>query len=661
MLPTSQYPVDDTVDKTDALPDYYKSLPTSLASKFQNLDNSSVYSRCKDALKSAATKNFIVDFGGGTEAGGQAWCAVDIDPADRQGLTQLLNKDRPLSLRTRWINIFAPYEQADLVAAITSKYGFSPRLTNVITTPPMSAAALAPAPQRPPSARRRSRIFHPRSTRPDIETGSEHVHGHGHGHGHGQQVPPTDIEMRQLAAARLAGTNYMDLAQSVWHWHAVEWGNSYICTGFNHLHIVPTEQEAAAAAAADGPDGVQAAGNDSEEDDEEEEFDTGDYNPEGRRIWSWLILCDDGTVISIQEPLAQIAPDDLVKVRRNMLGVFRSLSLSDAASNSAESLILGGGLDDLPFRVQGPRGTPREFENVQAGPSLLLYYLFDDWHSIYRFVRLRGDPYSTQMRRLRNDMHKNPNLGHLAKLNALTRQLAMLKRMYETRKIILDNVLYRQENASKNSPGGALPLELRKRSEGNLDSAGDYDAPFDATANPFLSSMGSPDVLGVTLSTLAVAKFERLRDRIRLYILGELDALLVEKSELENLTFNLISLKQSATVEVLTRVTIWLAAFTVLFLPLTLVTGYFSMQLRDLQNVYTQTTFWGSAGVSIAVTLLVLYTVGKSTRTVQVGDVIAAVRKVWFGWTERKKLRKRKKTKAGSVRENGGSEGGKMQ
>lgn len=346
-----------------------------------------------------------------------------------------------------------------------------------------------------------------------------------------------------------------------------------------------------------------------------------------------------GTVISIQEPLGfGLSRNDVLIIRRNMLTVFRSLSLSPAAkaSSAKESdAAVGSGMDDLPFRRH-----QAQKEIVHGGPSLLFYYLFDDWISTYSFVLGRGAPYSTHMRDLRNQMHKDPQLSHLSKLHRLSRQLATLKRMYETKKIIVDNILNRQENGHQK--------------HGRIQKWADERDPNDPNVS-YATTMGDSDVLGVPLGPLSVAKFERLRDRIKLYALGELEALLLEKTELETLTFNLISLKQSTTVELLTRVTIWFAGFTFVFLPLTLVTGYFSMQVQGISGKYNERTFWGAGGVAVTVTLLVLYTVGKSTGTMEFGTMWRSIKKVWFSWLNKKRDRKRRR---GAERVSGGRSGG---
>lgn len=250
---------------------------------------------------------------------------------------------------------------------------------------------------------------------------------------------------------------------------------------------------------------------------------------------------------------------------------------------------------------------------------MLLYYLFDEWHSSYSFVLGRGYPYSLYMRQLRKAMSKHPELDHLTELNKLARQLDTLKRMYETKRIIVDNILCRHENS----------LSYRK-----------YGSPQPATPrikDTFVPTSGNPDILGVPLNALSVAKFERLRDRIKLYALGELESLLSEKGELENAAFNLISLKENETVEKLTRITIWLTKVTFLFMPLTLVTGYFSMQLKDINGVYDLRAFWGSVGVAVAVSLIVLYTVGKSTGTSEMRATWDGFVEVWVFWKRKGK------------------------
>lgn len=229
----------------------------------------------------------------------------------------------------------------------------------------------------------------------------------------------------------------------------------------------------------------------------------------------------------------------------------------------------------------------------------------------------------------RRDMQNNPELSQISRLHRLARQLATLKRMYETKKIIIDNVLYRQENShKKNTPQSVAPT---------TPPAGLPQSP--------VAPMGDPDILGVPLNPLAIAKFERLRDRIKLYALGEINDCLQEKAELVDMTFNLIALRESESVERLTRVAILLTKFAFLFVPLTLITGYFSMQLKDLEGVYKQRDFWGASGVFVFITILVLYTIGKTTDTMEGARMWEGVKEVWLGCFGKKGVQRTRRSR----------------
>ncbi|KAK5125707.1 hypothetical protein LTR85_011981 [Meristemomyces frigidus] len=132
--------------------------------------------------------------------------------------------------------------------------------------------------------------------------------------------------------------------------------------------------------------------------------------------------------------------------------------------------------------------------------------------------------------------------------------------------------------------------------------AAEVSSPEDAVIEA--NSISSRNLSG--LPPGAVARFERLRDRIDLCAITELEECIAEKDGLVQMNFNLIALRQAQTVERLTRTTILLAKLTTLFLPLSLAMNYFSMQLKDLNSVPVR-TFWLTFMVVaiIAVTFLV--------------------------------------------------------
>ena len=76
-------------------------------------------------------------------------------------------------------------------------------------------------------------------------------------------------------------------------------------------------------------------------------------------------------------------------------------------------------------------------------------------------------------------------------------------------------------------------------------------------------------------------------------------------------------MKDSAAFGKLTRITILLAKVTILFLPVSLMTAYFSTQIDDLQGVYTKNDYWVSFGVIMFLTIVALVIFGYASDTVE--------------------------------------------
>ena len=195
--------------------------------------------------------------------------------------------------------------------------------------------------------------------------------------------------------------------------------------------------------------------------------------------------------------------------------------------------------------------------------------------------------------------------------------------MYETYVLIIDRILYRQENSLSMSKGGGKVIVI-----------GNNGAIDDIKALPKIpresSIMGDPKILGVPLSPLSVARFERLRDRIKLYALAEIQDCLDEKDGLVNMTFQLIAFKQTSAVERLTRVAILFAGATILFLPLTLITGFFSMEIDGMKGRWKEGHFWGASGVGVAITACLLVGVLKYSDAVE--SVKLRTQRAGGGW-----------------------------
>ena len=189
---------------------------------------------------------------------------------------------------------------------------------------------------------------------------------------------PQTAGNQTLANRKLTDIQLGHIVNEIWHWHTVDWGRRYLCLGYNSLFTV---------------NGVK--------------LDNGINKPEGKRIWTWLILCDDGTVISVYEnPFPHMAPDAKVlkTVRRNVHNVFLHLSrVSDTADHPNKQMTVQ--MRDFNLSAQTVDSTPPleaaskgiRFVPASDAPSLLFYYLFDDWILTYGIVSRRYYTYAQDM------------------------------------------------------------------------------------------------------------------------------------------------------------------------------------------------------------------------------------------------------------------------
>lgn len=83
--------------------------------------------------------------------------------------------------------------------------------------------------------------------------------------------------------------------------------------------------------------------------------------------------------------------------------------------------------------------------------------------------------------------------------------------------------------------------------------------------------------------------------------------------------FSLLTLKESLDVEHLTRITLLLTKFTILFLPASLVMAYFSVPFEHAE--YTLGQFWASFSVVFVLSLAALVGFGVVSGSLQTGWV----------------------------------------
>lgn len=110
-------------------PAYYRELGEDLERLILNLDSPSDFKFGETSLRDIKTRNFVLDF-----SDDEAWCGFNLEA---EQLGKLLRTSRPSSLNTRWINIWRPQEQKEVLEALAKHYDFSPRLLGLMSSPPL--------------------------------------------------------------------------------------------------------------------------------------------------------------------------------------------------------------------------------------------------------------------------------------------------------------------------------------------------------------------------------------------------------------------------------------------------------------------------------------------------------------------------------------------
>ncbi|KZM18463.1 hypothetical protein ST47_g10382 [Ascochyta rabiei] len=544
------------------LPQYYQDLgDTDITNCFRNFDLEKNFDRFDRQTRSPKTTNFCLDFGED-----EAFCAFDLAAFS---YSRLLEAPRPPHLHTRWINIWQPYNQKDTLRLIGQHYDFSPRLLSMMCSDPVPARSGSSNMDRSVStlrSRLSHRSKHSKSSSEKSKSGSnKNTIDSEESIGMTELMHSTQLEMvRDL-------THYQ-IVEDVWHWSTVDWGRRW----YNTLHNVHNKQT---------HHSHHHAGRLNRDQD----------IPYGKRVWNWLLLCEDKTVISISEDPFPFANGEvhgwdlrmLYTIRRNLVNVFRQLT-------KAPTPLADAALTQLPIRHRIGHSEEETAHRATDTPGLLFYYLFEDWGTTFGLISRSEEGYSAELDRLRKEMLIKADLTHVDQLHHIGCQLAVLRRVYHSYELLIERILEKREAtlaSLKNS-------HVMSHAESMLSSMHSTESP-----NPLLPELASS--LGVALSSAARVRFERLKDRIILYALSEIQECIDQKDSLVMMNFNLIAIKESFSVERLTWVTLVLAQITILFTPVTLMTGYFSIQFKDTE--FEIKSYWWAFAIVLSLSLLMLF------------------------------------------------------
>jgi len=123
-------------------------------------------------------------------------------------------------------------------------------------------------------------------------------------------------------------------------------------------------------------------------------------------------------------------------------------------------------------------------------------------------------------RKQRREMLVRANLEHVDQLYHIGCQLSVLKRVYQAYELIIERVLKKQEPT------------LASLKNSRIVSGMDSLASSVPVGSPGLPVPEVDSMLGVSLSSAARARFERLKDRIMLYALSEIQECIDQKESL---------------------------------------------------------------------------------------------------------------------------------
>ena len=524
-------------------------------------------------LLDSRTRNFALNFDKS-----DATCSVDLD-CDQ--IRAILPKSDAASSKTRWLNFWGGLAQRDTIKAIASHYGISPRLMRLLCPGTIDSSSVTI--KRSQSARENSRFTHsPRIPACEFDSAEKALANSV------QNSPSHQARASKEMRNCLGKSNPME---DLWHFCSVDWGQRYFHIGYNSLYTVP------------GMD-IYA----------------GPSKPAALRVWTSLILCDDGTIISVFEDRdvrSEFKAEILKATRQNALNVFRHLSVLPTGDSNEETMMTINVRNSLPRQA-----TPK---TASEGASLLLYYLFDDWVVSYGLVTQSENPYRKELEQLRTQMFQRPKVELIESLHLIGRRLNVLKLMYESYELIGRRVVEHDRTVRDQT---IRQDKQRRRSIQHSQSETHLYPPPQAVSPTTQTTDTSTTSLSISMSS--IVRFERLVDRIKLLALNEISECLSEKDSLVFMSFNLISLKEAQAVEKLTRITIVLAKATIMFLPVSLMTGYFSVQIADLQNLYTVKTYWICFVVVVVLSFLFLLTFGIISDSIE-GKVVyrSLTRTIW--------------------------------
>ncbi|KAI1214058.1 uncharacterized protein F4807DRAFT_406495 [Annulohypoxylon truncatum] len=504
---------------------------------FEDFDQDDVFRKAELHVRNEESRNFVVEF-----SRKHARIAFDLNDNEMKELLDQNpgdQRDYPI----RWINIWDPSAQRDVMGSIGKKYGFSPRLLGLMSTPRSQQDEA----RRHNHRRRISFRHHQRSNR-DLEKGDV-ING-------SFPKPLASAEINDSIAL------YLQVKDTV-NYFSTDQTQKAFCIGANWLHKRPVPVLEHPRISIMPP-----------------------------KHWQWLALCNNHTVLSIHEkPLFEPVPEKEDKVswrneefesmRAHIMDILRQLSTKGVDLYKGNPLAQSSVRESLPNPRQDLSRTQSGvsvFNNSETGSpadegtSNLFYYLFEDY--------VAAGPLKAAEQELDEMTHKILDSTRRSKvsksseiiptLHYLSKDLREFKHLFENYKNLISKIM----------------------------AVGKRDSPqsihLDADHKVFLTNS-------------ALSRFDRLRDRLQYLMLNTIEGYLEEIAALSTTYFNLTQQKDSQATARLTRSATLLAKLSVFFLPISFMTSYFSVQIEDLYIYWTGKTYWYAFAVIASVSFVSLF------------------------------------------------------
>ena len=424
-----------------------------------DIDQADNYDKIYADLRRPETKNFIVVFG----AAG-ASCTVNVSSDEASGIFSD-HHTKQQGGSCLWLNLWGwdgRHEQ--MVRMVAKHYGLSPRLTHVLC--PKS------------NNRAQAEVQHLSSYK--VTTSS--AIGESEKLGISTSTSGVSIQ-HQIQPKSHMPTSIADIADSLWHFCTVDYGARYVCICWNALFFLPNGNQQVSAG-----------------------------KPNAVRVWSCVLLCDDGTVVSTFECPPDLRPEAVLGIRNNQLNIFMHSSMHGIQRGSENALMQ---INIRTFSSSADH-TPAA-DNLNVAHSLF-YYLFDDWMSIYYQAVGGQHSHRNQLELLRQKLTDSAKVENVTTLHRIGRELSVLRAVYKGYQSIIERLV--QKHRYNRSQGSAI------------DAAGWDSSRDQATGERTSIDFSDPSHSNVQLTNSTVARFERLLDRINLVALAEVNECLKEKDDL---------------------------------------------------------------------------------------------------------------------------------